>query len=61
MSEPATENGRKQHVTHAELDAKLNQLPTRWEVRFLILAGMIASQVIPAADIARAAVGGILP
>lgn len=49
-------NGSKAYVTNSELDAKLDKLPSRWEVRFLILAGMIASQVVPAADVAHAAV-----
>ncbi len=43
-------------VTNEELKAELDKLPTRWEVRFLIVAGLIAAQVLPAADIARAAV-----
>jgi hypothetical protein len=56
MDEPKT----TRWVTNEELKDELSKLPSRWEVRFLILAGMIAAQVVPAADIARAAVG-ILP
>jgi hypothetical protein len=55
MSEQGS-NGSKAYVTNAELDAKLDKLPSRWEVRFLILAGMIASQVVPASDVAHAAI-----
>lgn len=47
-------------VTNEELKQELDKLPSRWEVRFLILAGMIAGQVIPAADFAKAAVS-LLP
>jgi hypothetical protein len=52
---------QKRFVTNSELKAELDKMPTRWEVRFLILAGMIASQVIPAGDIARATLGVIFP
>jgi hypothetical protein len=52
------------YVTNKELKDEIDQvraeivkLPTRWEVRFLILAGIIASQVIPTAEIASAAIG----
>lgn len=45
----------KQFITNAELKAELEKLPTRWEVRFLILAGFIGAQLVPAADIAQAA------
>jgi hypothetical protein len=47
----------QKYVTNAELKEELDRLPTRWEMRFLILAGMIASQIIPASDIAQAAFG----
>lgn len=54
MSEP------RHYVTLTELDEKLDtirkEIPTRWEVRFLILAGMIAAQVVPGSDIAKAAI-----
>lgn len=55
MSEPT----KHRYVTNEELKEELRKLPTRWEVRFLILAGMIAAQVLPATDIARAAIGMI--
>lgn len=45
----------KTYVTNAELDAKLDKLPSRWEVRFLILAGMIGAQFVPAVDVVHAA------
>jgi hypothetical protein len=54
--------GNGSPVTRAELaahivsiDERLQRTPTRWEVRFLILAGFIASQLVPTGDIARAA------
>lgn len=47
-------------VTREELREELKKLPTRWEVRFLILAGLIGAQFIPAQDIAHAAIG-LLP
>lgn len=50
------ENG-KRFVTLTELDHKLDKLPTRWEVRFLILVAFVGSQLIPAGEVARAAVG----
>ena len=43
------------YVTLAELDAKLDKLPSRFEVRFLILAGLIGAQLIPLNDAANAA------
>lgn len=55
-----------EYVTSSELDKKLDEvkadvekLPTRYEVRFLILAAFIASQLVPATDIAKAAIGAI--
>ena len=42
-------------VTLKELDEKLERLPTRFEVRFLILAGLLASRFIPVDDAAQAA------
>jgi len=51
----------KNFVTNAELKEELDKLPTRWEVRFLILAGLIAGQVIPGIDIAHAAIRTVLP
>ena len=41
------------HVTARELNDKLDKF--RWEVRFLILAGMMGSQLIPVGEVARAA------
>ena len=45
----------KKYVTLDELDHKLDKLPGRWEVRFLVLAGMGLAQILPAQDIAQAA------
>lgn len=42
-------------VTRTELNGKLDKLPSRWEVRFLILAGLLANQFIPVDEVARAA------
>lgn len=54
-------NGGQKFVTNSELDSKLDKLlekvPTRWEVRFLILAAVVATQIIPAKDVASAAIG----
>lgn len=48
-------------VTNRELKEELEKLPSRWEVRFLILAGMIANQLVPVADIAKAATKVVIP
>jgi hypothetical protein len=48
MSEP-------NFVTREELNGKLDKMPSRWEVRFLILAGFIGAQLIPAREAAQAA------
>ena len=49
----------KHYVTLAELDQKLDKLeqrlPSRWEVRFLIVAGLAVAQVLPADEMAQAA------
>ena len=47
-------NGGKRYVTNAELKVEIDKLPTRWEVRFLILAAIIGSQVLPISDVAKA-------
>ena len=54
------ENGT--HITRAELaahiariDDKLANVPTRFEVRFLIVVAFVAGSFMPAADVARAA------
>lgn len=52
----ADDNGSKRFVTNAELKEEIDKLPTRWEVRFLILAAIIGSQFFPTVDIARAMV-----
>lgn len=58
-------DGKRYHyVTLAELDAKLDDRPTRWEVRFLVICGFIGAQVtasfVPMTDVARAALS-LLP
>jgi hypothetical protein len=45
---------QRRYVTNAELKAELDKLPTRWEVRALILAVVVANQVVPVSDIAKA-------
>lgn len=54
------EHDPPRYVTNAELKQAIDDLeekvPTRWEVRFLILAGLIASQLVPAQDIAHTAI-----
>lgn len=56
-----TEPTKHRYVTNEELKQEISELkatmPTRWEVRFLIVVGLIAAQVLPASDIARAAIG----
>lgn len=52
---------RDRYVTNAELKDEIDKLPTRWEVRFLILAAIIASSVLPTADLAHAAAKAIVP
>jgi hypothetical protein len=48
-------------ITVRELDEKLDRqlmkYPTKWEVRFLIAAGLVANQFVPADEVAKAAVG----
>lgn len=63
MPEPAN-NGTP--VTRSELaqaivsiDAKLEKVPTRWEVRFLIVVGFLGAQLVPAGDIAKAALSSL--
>lgn len=55
MSDP-----HERAVTVRELDEKLDKqlakYPTKWEVRFLIVVGLTAAQLIPARDVAEAAI-----
>lgn len=46
---------QEHYITREELNGKLDKVPTRWEVRFLILIGFIGAQLVPAADVAQAA------
>ena len=57
-STPVTRAELAQHIV--SIDEKLEKVPSRWEVRTLILVGIIGAQLVPAGDIARAAVQ-ILP
>ena len=45
----------KHYVTLAELDQKLDKMPTRWEMRFLIVVGFFGSQFVPLNEVAKAA------
>jgi hypothetical protein len=54
-------NGHKRYVSNAELEARLEKIPTRWEVRALVLGALIASQLVPPVEMARAYVMGLLP
>jgi hypothetical protein len=45
----------KHYVTLSELDAKLDKVPTKYEVRFLIVAAMVGAQLIPVNEAANAA------
>jgi hypothetical protein len=63
MPEPAN-NGTP--VTRSELaqaivsiDAKLERIPSRWEMRFTILAGLVGAQMLPVSDIAQAALSAL--
>jgi hypothetical protein len=51
-------------VTNAELKSEIADLkavsPTRWEVRFLIVAGIVASNVLPPLETAGAWVIGLV-
>lgn len=44
-------NGSKRYVTTNELKAEIDKLPTRWEVRFLILAAVIGGQFVPSVSL----------
>lgn len=46
----------RRYVTNGELQDQLRSKPNNWEVRFLILAAIIANQVLPSASIAKAVV-----
>lgn len=43
-------------VSNEQLERELKKLPTRWEVRFLILIGFFGSQFVPLNEVAKAAV-----
>lgn len=46
----------ERHVTNAELKAELDKVPTKWEVRTLILAAIFLNSFLPPAqEVARAA------
>jgi hypothetical protein len=52
----APDDPKYRFVTNQELKEELDKLPTRWEVRFLIISALIASQLLPTVDFAKAAV-----
>lgn len=54
----STPNGdhRRRFVSNAELEERLEKIPTRWEVRALVLGALIASQIVPPGEVARAAI-----
>jgi hypothetical protein len=54
-----TENGTKKYVTNQELAQEVRAL--RWEFRFVILAAVIANQFVPSVEIAKGALGVIIP
>lgn len=56
----ADDNGRKQFVTNAELKEELDKLPTRWEVRALILGAVVVSNVVPPVRLAGNAAASFL-
>lgn len=43
-----------------DVDQKLEEKPSRYEVRFLILLAIVANQVLPTVDVARAAGGFVV-
>lgn len=57
MSEPS--DPQRRFVSNAELEARLEKIPTRWEVRALVLGALIASQVVPPIETGRAWVIGV--
>ena len=46
----------KDYVTLRDLEERLSKIPTRWEVRFLIVVGIIGAQVLPVTEVAQAAI-----
>lgn len=46
-------------VTKEDLREALKTIPTRWEMRFMILSVFLAGQFIPTVDVARAAISVI--
>jgi hypothetical protein len=45
----------KVEAAEAKLEAKIDKLPGRWEVRFLVLIGLMGAQFVPVAEVAQAA------
>ena len=43
-------------VTVGYLQKELKKLPTRWETRFLIVVGLGVAQLLPADEVAQAAI-----
>lgn len=51
---------QRRFVSNAELEARLEKIPTRWEVRALVLGALIASQIVPPIETGRAWVVGFI-
>jgi len=49
------ENAERRYVTNKELKDGLDEKPSRYEVRFLIVLAIVANQILPSVDIAQAA------
>ena len=46
-------------VTVADLENSLKDVPSRFEVRFLIVVGLLATQFVPIQEVAQAAIRSI--
>lgn len=55
-----SENGSRQYVSNAELKEELDRLPTRWEVRALILGAIVVSNVVPPINLAGQGVAAVV-
>lgn len=54
------EDSGRRFVTNSELDKKLDDKPSRWEVRFLIVAAVFVAPSIPSIQgVAHAAIQAI--
>ena len=55
-----SEEFKYRHVTNAELEERLEKIPTRWEVRTLVLGALIVSNIAPPIEVARAWAVGLI-